>query len=293
MDRMVLGTAQLGMQYGINNCSGKPLTRDALKILDCAYSNGIRYLDTASAYGNSEEIIGMYTRNTGNKFKICTKFPIHLNGYNIEGYYKQSVGRLYINGLYIYYLHRFGQCKIVDILKQLILLKQKGAIENIGVSVYEPEELLYIIKNLSDVVDIVQLPFNLLDNKRWIQNSLLEMAKEKGIDIYARSIFLQGLLLCHKDSRLCREKNITGQIKELNNLAESLGYSMAQLAVNYVCSVDGIRKYLVGCETYVQLKENIDICFSIRKLDKYICNEIQKISSTTSREVIDPRKWDS
>ena len=68
---------------------------------------------------------------------------------------------------------------------------------------------------------------------------------------------------------------------------------MAQLAVNYVCSVDGIRKYLVGCETYVQLKENIDICFSIRKLDKYICNEIQKISSTTSREVIDPRKWDS
>ena len=119
------------------------------------------------------------------------------------------------------------------------------------------------------------------------------MAKEKEIDIYVRSIFLQGLLLCHKDSLICREKNITSQIKELNTVAESLGYSMAQLAVNYVCSFDGIKKYLAGCETYGQLKENIDICLSIRKLDKDICNEIQKISSTASRQVIDPRKWDS
>ncbi len=293
MDKMILGTAQLGMQYGINNCIGKPCIEDALKILDCAYSNGIRYLDTASVYGNSEEIIGMYIKNTGNKFKICTKFPINVDEYNIEGYYKQSIGKLYINGLYVYYLHRFEQCKIMGILKKLILLKEKGVVENIGVSLYEPEELLYIIKNLSGIIDIVQLPFNLLDNKRWIQNDLLEMAKEKEIDIYVRSIFLQGLLLCHKDSLICREKNITSQIKELNTVAESLGYSMAQLGVNYVCSFDGIKKYLAGCETYGQLKENIDICLSIRKLDKDICNEIQKISSTASRQVIDPRKWDS
>ena len=292
MDKMILGTAQLGMQYGINNCIGKPCIEDALKILDCAYSNGIRYLDTASAYGNSEEIIGMYTKNTGNKFKICTKLPVNTDEYVIEECYMKSIGKLYVKELYTYYLHRFGQCKIPGILKQLVLLKEKGAVENIGVSVYEPEELFYIIKNLSGVIDIVQLPFNLLDNKRWIQNGLLEIKKKKGIGIYVRSIFLQGLLLCHKDSRICSEKNITDQIKGLNTIAESLGYSMAQLAVNYVCSFDGIGKYLAGCETYGQLKENIDICRNIKKLDEDICNEIKKISSTASRQVIDPRKWD-
>ena len=72
--KLILGTAQFGSDYGINNKEGKISENEINKILDFAYKNNIAVLDTASNYGNSEEIIGKYLENNPKKFfKIITK----------------------------------------------------------------------------------------------------------------------------------------------------------------------------------------------------------------------------
>ena len=74
VEKIILGTAQIGMSYGIANTKGKPSKVDSFKILDFAYENNIRYLDTAKIYGNSEEIIGLYIQENQKKnWKIITK----------------------------------------------------------------------------------------------------------------------------------------------------------------------------------------------------------------------------
>ena len=70
---LILGTVQLGLDYGINNKLGKPSSQNSFKILDYAYNHGISLLDTASAYGDSESVIGNYIKDTGNEFQIATK----------------------------------------------------------------------------------------------------------------------------------------------------------------------------------------------------------------------------
>ena len=72
--KLILGTVQFGLDYGINNSIGKPTNKNIYKILDYAYENGIRTLDTAESYGNAHLIIGNYLKkNSKKKFKLISK----------------------------------------------------------------------------------------------------------------------------------------------------------------------------------------------------------------------------
>lgn len=293
MGKMILGTVQLGMPYGINNVTGQPDMEESMNILDYAYENGVDILDTASAYGDSEQLIGNYIRqNTvGQTFRICTKLPVFLSEKKICEYFEESRSKLQVDTLYVYYLHRFEQCKSRDVLSQLFRLRETGCISNIGISVYQPDELRYIIKNLGNMIDVVQIPFNLFDNVRWIKDDLLAKATEKGIKIYARSVFLQGLILSGADSSLCRKMGIVSQMKRLQDIAGAIKRPVAQLAVDYLNTTGEIGQWLIGCETLDQLKENINLCKKAKRLEKDICEEIIMLSRSIDEKVIDPRRW--
>ena len=66
-NKLILGTAQMGLDYGINNLSGKVSKNKSIEILEYAFDNGIRILDTAEVYGNAHEIIGFYHKLNPNK----------------------------------------------------------------------------------------------------------------------------------------------------------------------------------------------------------------------------------
>ena len=76
---MILGTVELGMAYGINNTQGKPSLEKSFEVLDSAWDGGIRELDTASAYGDSEKIIGMFQLARNIQFRVDTKLPVELD----------------------------------------------------------------------------------------------------------------------------------------------------------------------------------------------------------------------
>ena len=72
ISKISIGTAQFGLDYGISNQRGKVPFSDAENIIELAYSRGIDKLDTASAYGKSEKVLGeIGVKN----FKITSKIP--------------------------------------------------------------------------------------------------------------------------------------------------------------------------------------------------------------------------
>ena len=171
----------------------------AKNILDFARRSNITTLDTASGYGNSEQVLGDV--NTCD-FKIVTKtrnFNQAVIGNKeinlLTSDFNKSLKLLKQKSVYGVLVHNANDLLkpgADKIIKQLQILKQKGQITKIGVSIYSEEQLQKIIDSFD--IDLVQLPFNILD-KRLKDSGILNNIFSQGIEIHARSVFLQGLFL--------------------------------------------------------------------------------------------------
>ncbi|KEK22452.1 aldo/keto reductase [Bacillus gaemokensis] len=297
--KLALGTVQLGLHYGIGNIMGKPNREEALNIIQYAINNGIDVLDTASSYGNSEAIIGEYvsSKKTGKNFRIVTKIPMideknvgmeHLDRL-IDKYIKQSIMNLKTKSLDCCLLH---DSKNIDshngyIIRKLNTLKLKGEIKKIGVSIYTPDEVRKFLK--FDCFDIIQVPLNIFD-QRLIYSGLLKELKTKGIEIHARSPYLQGLLLMDVEE-IPDYLNIAKKpIKELELLAKEFNLSRAQLALLFVREMKEVDKIIIGCETVNQLKENIQIC-NLPLLEREVLTSAKKLFKDIPEIIINPNLW--
>tara|TARA_B100001540_G_C15738392_1_gene611010 strand:+ start:379 stop:1230 length:852 start_codon:yes stop_codon:yes gene_type:complete len=198
--KIILGTAQFGLNYGVKNNFKKLSKSNIYRILDTAYKSGIFYLDTAESYGNVHQILSSYNLS---RFKIITKinYTKNISESTIENSIYKIINSLKIKKLYSVLLHQPKKYKLNELKKiYLILLnlKKKKIINKIGFSIYKPEEYYSYKKYFSP--DIVQGPLNIF-NRNVITSNLLNDLKESKIEFHARSIFLQGLLLMTNRSR--------------------------------------------------------------------------------------------
>jgi aryl-alcohol dehydrogenase-like predicted oxidoreductase len=291
MKELVLGTAQLGLNYGINNDLGKPNETQAFDILDFALKNNIKIIDTAGAYGNSEQIIGKYLFKHKDAFKIATKLPKLNNIEDIEKSIKNSISNLGILSIDYYLVHSFKDIiENTNLINILTNYKEKGIIKNVGISIYEPNELEYILEKLSNYISVVQIPFNILDN-RWIKSDLLKKARHKGIDISCRSIYLQGLFFADEKKINSIHSDGIKYINYIRKIANEKKVDLKTILLNYVKIQTNIDYILIGCEKVQQLKENIEIfnkniCISEKDIE-----EIVKFTKDIPNKIIDPRSW--
>ena len=100
--KIALGSAQFGMDYGINNRRGKIPKKEVFKILRIAINSGVQIIDTAIDYGDSEKVIGKYEKR--NKFNIITKG-------NVKNF-EESLKNLKVDKIYGYLIHHFEDFKI-------------------------------------------------------------------------------------------------------------------------------------------------------------------------------------
>jgi len=279
--KLILGTVQFGLKYGINNSNGKPKKEDVFKILSYAYEKGIRYLDTAESYGKTHDLIGEYhKRNPKKKFNIITKFPHNLNG-DLEIKINTYLDQLVVNNLHAILFHSFE-----SYIKHKAQLKRKiNSLDNIGVSVYTNEQMLEVINDIN--IDIIQLPFNLFDNTN-LRGELLIKAKAKNKIIHTRSAFLQGLFFMQNDSTNEIRKKLDKEINYISNISTKYSISIGSLALNYCLKETNIDGVLIGVDSLEQLKQNIsftdnNIC------DSYI-KDINKIN-ILNIELLNPSLW--
>ena len=253
--KIILGTVQFGLNYGINNSKGQVTHSEVFKILKTAYDAGVQYLDTAAAYGDSEQRIGEYHRKNKHEFKIITKF--HAQGdLSVTEQIDNALTRLQKSSLEVVLFHSFKDYRqYPQDLEALVQQKKEGKIGQIGASVYTNDEVEYLLED--DRIEVIQVPFNLLDNDLQ-RGEVLRKAKKRGKIIHTRSVFLQGLFFKELDElpeALCPLKR---SMTELRRIAIDANLTMSELALNYALTQPYIDGVLIGVDTEEHLKENIE-----------------------------------
>ena len=283
--KLCLGTAQFGLNYGINNKQGKISSVEAEKILNHAYTNGIKSLDTASAYGESEMILGRITGGIDKKFNIITKYSINqqLRPFVLID---KSLKGLRTKNVYGYLFHNYSIFREhPDYIEDMLKIKECGKASKIGFSLYYPEEAEYILQNHIPC-DIVQVPYNIFDQRF---GKIFPALKARNIEIHIRSIFLQGLFFIHPDKLDGQFADIRHLLHELSDLAEKKQISMSALCLEFANSNEYIDKIIVGVDSLDNLKENIR---NYNKLsDTSMGYQQFGYFSITAENIILPFKW--
>jgi len=252
--KLALGTAQFGMDYGINNQRGKIPQAEVFQILDEAKKNGIETLDTAYAYGDSEKIIGEYLQSRKSSFQVVSKLP-PCDAAQIGYIFHETLKRLQRDNLYGYLLHSI-ETTPEDAKKLTILsrLKSEGKIQKIGVSLYYPEELSFFIeKNIS--IDLVQIPYNIFDQRF---GALLPALKDSKIEVHVRSVFLQGLFFMRPQALKGNFVKIKHKLETLGALSKTMDMPISALCLNFAVSHERIDKVIVGVDNLDHLRNNLE-----------------------------------
>jgi len=197
--RLGLGTVQFGLNYGLSNTSGQPSEEEVKQILTCASAGGIDVIDTAAAYGESESVLGRcFASET---FRIVTKTkPLReWAGGSVAGWIRdgvaQSLQRLRtesVTGLLVHHAADLLGPSGDAIYAELVKLKNEGMVEQIGLSAYSGADIDTTLDRYD--IDLIQVPVNVFD-QRLLQGGQLERLRRRQVDVHARSVFLQGLLL--------------------------------------------------------------------------------------------------
>jgi len=296
--KITLGTAQLGLSYGINPIDQVSTDAEVREILKYAFANGINSIDTAPNYRDSERRIGEFIRqNELSRLFLITRLGAqdfleeiweskNLLSLRVGNELRLSCMRLGLARIPTYIVHFADQAFRDDgaILGILTKLKGKGFIEFIGTSLYTDGELERCIGDKR--IDVVQIPFNVLD-RRLLESGLLGRASERGLIIFARSVFLQGLVFMQYLPLELRNARET--IGGLHHLANNHHMSIAELCLRYVLSINEISSAVIGVDNLDQLKENVRIASS-GPLDKDILKEIERLPQMPA-DLVDIRSW--
>jgi len=275
MPKLAIGTVQFGLDYGITNQSGQVTIKEVKGILDFAKDNGIDTLDTASGYGNSEKVLGEVGVDN---YQIITKTISLKNGVDkvIDGFYQSlnDLSQKQVEGLLIHNIQDIENKQFSALFDKLNELKQQGLIKKIGFSTYTPEQVNFLLENFD--FNIIQVPFNVFDT-RLIQSGQLQALKSKGVEIHARSVFLQGVLL---DFDNLSDYFLTwkAQFTEYQVMVKNSGLSLLEYALNFVLSIQEIDRVLVGVNNEQQLRE---ITLSLKGLDSledYFINDMNLLN---------------
>ena len=280
--KLGLGTVQFGLNYGISNTSGKVAVEETINILNLAKKHGIKLLDTAFGYGESEETLGKY--NSISDFQIVTKLPPQNSDHgNLRSFFETSLSRLNLPSCYGLLIHHGHEIlSNHKLYNELIEIKNSKKVKKIGISVYSPEELMQLIDRFD--FDLVQIPLNLFD-QRFLRTGMIAELKKRNVEVHARSIFLQGLPLMSKDEIQHLPFGQYTVFKNFFEEIEKLNISPIKFCLDFIQKIDLVDNYLVGVCNSNQLLEIIN-CLKLPPLD--VNFDMYHIDD---ENIINPSKW--
>ena len=293
ISRYILGTAQLGFDYGIANRDGQPDQKKADSIVRSAWNAGARTFDTARAYGMSESVLGRSLKLNGyaGDSKIITKIsPVHgCSDYSwVRNSISASLESLGVPSLWAVLLHSYDMIDDWEsgLGDELLRLKAAKMIRYLGVSVYTSKEVERLIDHPD--IDIIQAPCNMW-SPELITDGILETALEMKKLILIRSIFLQGLLIMSPEQVKLRLPQAYEASLVWNEFLAESGMGAWDICMRFAGSLE--VPVIMGAENENQALTNGRF-LDINPLD---VNDIQEISERIkpylSESVVNPTKW--
>jgi aryl-alcohol dehydrogenase-like predicted oxidoreductase len=258
--KLTLGTAQFGFTYGIANPQPQISYAESKAIVNFAYNQGVSMLDTAIAYGESESRLGKIGVQG---WKVVSKLPAVPEGQNADNWIystvKGSLNRLNLTSLYGLLLHQPSQLLGQDgreIYQGLKRLKLEGLVQKIGISIYQPSDL----EDLLSVgeFDLVQSPLNIFD-RRLILSGWLDKLADRGVEVHARSVFLQGLLLMSSEERPKSFNRWSEDWKRYHHWIAETGVSQLEACLGYVLGLCQVNQVIVGVNGLSHIRQILKI----------------------------------
>lgn len=260
------------------------------RVLELARQHGITVLDTASAYGDSEAVLGRVLAGRA-EFAVVTKTQPRAAAENaaaeleaVVGCFHQSLDRLQVPQVYGLLVHH-GESLLRPggelLYARLAQWKHEGLVRKVGASVYEPAQALLLAQRYP--MDLVQLPLSVFD-QRALDDGVVSALHAQGIEVHARSAFLQGLLLMGVDEVPPALQRFAAHLQAYRNVLHEAGYSPLEGALGFVKDIPGVDVVLIGVTSDSQLRDCLTAYQRGCELDlrKFACAD---------EDLIDPRRW--
>lgn len=289
IDRLILGTVQFGLSYGVSHHGGPVALGEVERILNTARRAGVRTLDTAVAYGESERVIG--SLETAVAFEIVTKtLPLRTSELGkdelvaIDLAFRGSLEKLrrpHVAALLVHDVRHLEGSGGAALWAQLERYRRDGLAVRIGVSVYDADEAEALAVRFP--LDVVQLPLNVFD-QRPIASGALERLAAAGIIIHARSPLLQGLLLMLPGDLPTALGHARPAIEGWRSACAAAGVSPLAAALGFVLARPEVSGFVVG----VHSSDHLEQC--LMAIEQPVTLGWESFALTDS-SVVDPRSW--
>lgn len=288
--KLGLGTVQFGQAYGVSNTAGQTPAHEVAAVLREAHARGIRVLDTAPLYGDSERVLG---EAMAAEFQLVTKTPKFGDPGLTAREARARLRDTFERSLALLRVPRVGTVLFHDaadlagplgaeLWSELASLRDSGRIERIGVSVYDAAQLDRVLDAYP--VQAVQVPLNVLD-QRLIRSGHLERLRRAGVAVHCRSVFLQGLLVMDPDALSPHFARVRDHLKSFKAWSDERGLSRLQVALGFALEVAGVDVVLCGVNDAAQLRE---ICAAAER--RVPAAELARFA-IDDVDVLNPARW--
>lgn len=290
--KLVLGTAQLGLKYGIANRGGALSASEACALLRLAHESGISMLDTAPAYGESESVVGRCLASFDGRFQIVTKTlplpkqaPRAADVEAVAREFSASLRRLGSESVYGILVHHSRDLlgpeggRLYGLLAER---RARGQALKIGVSVYTRAEALEVLERYP--LEVVQLPVSVFDQRLAADGTLAELKRRK-VEIHARSVFLQGLVLMDPDALPPGFESARPLVARFRAALQRHGVSPLAGALAYVGQLLEIDRIVIGVDSAGQLAQ------CVAAFEGPAVNLDFSGFACKDEDLLDPRRW--
>lgn len=286
MAKLALGTVAFGKDYGVTNEKGIVTQSELHKILLYCKEQKILTLDTAAAYGESESNLGRES-DLISDFSIVTKTIPNVAVEQMEGRFLISLRNLKakkLHGLLVHNPRELLSERGDDIWKLLERLKQNKLVDKIGVSIYTENEIEKIIAKYP--IDLIQVPINVFD-QRLLNSGVLSKLKAHGIEIHARSIFLQGILITDPQGLPKYFDPYKRTIMNWHQYLSDNNLTPLEGALDFIKNISFIDRIIVGVTSLNNLVELNETFNSLKAKSPIDCKQF----SEHDEKLINPSLW--
>ena len=292
--RLVLGTAQLGLAYGVANVTGLPDANTANGIVAAVWKHGVRFFDTAQAYGSSESALGQAFAElgAGREARVVTKVDLPPGRYEAKALQRSveaSLARLGVPALWGLLLHRE---EVLDewsggLGRDLARLRDHGLVGHVGASVYTPDRALQALAH--EELDVVQVPANVFD-RRMERAGVFQQARDRGKTVFVRSLFLQGLALMPPEGAARAVPRAAEAVSSFARFCAERQVDRRRFALDYVVQMAPEALLIIGAESLAQASENCNL-FGRPSLSPEVTAAWTARWPEDVGELVDPRRW--
>ncbi len=252
LEKLGLGTVQFGQAYGVSNARGQVPKEEAATILSRAAKAGIRLLDTAANYGEAETILASLDIAP---FRVVTKTINLAHGLDrVIARARQSAAALKADTILVHAARDLEGAGGEALWSALRRLKEEGIFRKVGISVYVADNPVVLAERWRP--DAMQLPFSLLD-QRLLENGTLARLRALGVEVHARSLFLQGLLFL--DNLPEKLRHAAPHLAKLRKSLQDTSTTPLAAALGFVLARPEIAFGLVGVTSGKELDEIVAV----------------------------------